>query len=149
MLKDPLNRKKTAYELLKIKPDSRFGDTLRVYNKLRRDADKSTSMVMLLSKAKKLLSTKDRIAIDIFFYTMDNLDYQLDTSKMEAPRDIGEDLQELMKVPRLTPNELFDDLAKREFKSDYTPMKFDDPGVAENEDYYKIKELKLDIAFDK
>jgi hypothetical protein len=149
MLKDPLNRKKTAYEMLNIKPNARFGDTLRVYNKLRREGDKSASMIMLLSKAKKLLSTKDRIAIDIFFYTMDNLDYQLDTSKMEAPKDIGEELKELIKAPKLTANELFDDLSKRDFKSDYTPMKFEDPGVVENEDYYRIKELRLDIAFDR
>jgi hypothetical protein len=149
MLKDPLNRKKTAYEMLKIKPDARFGDTLRVYNKLRREPDKSASMIMLLSKAKKLLATKDRIVIDIFFYTMENLDYQMDTSKMEAPKEIGEELKELMKVPRLAPNEMFDDLAKREFKSDYTHMKFEDPGVVENEDFYNIKKLRLDMDFDK
>ncbi len=142
MFKDPLHQEETPYDILSLTPTASQNEVHQALPKFMRDVNKMRRLG--LGKAqeakRKLQNPKDRIAIDIFYYSIGKMDGNGFTGQ-----ETDLDLSNFLVVPYLKPEEVYSDLDKENFSDDFREIKLAKVKLAELNEYDDLKHKKLEI----
>ena len=142
MIKDPLHQEETPYDLLGLDPNASYNE---IHQALPRFIRKNISKIGRAQEAaKRLRNPRDRIAIDILYYCIGKMDEE-DIGEV----DLNSALHKFLTVPYLKDEELYSDLKKEDFLSDFREIKFSKFKISELKKYDDIENLKLEIPFDR
>ena len=144
MIKDPLHQEETPYELLGLDPNVPHSDVLHALPRFMRDPKNRAKIPKAQEAIRKLMNSKDRIAIDILYYCMGKVEVESDKLT-----DLKTELQGFMLVPALKEDDLFSDLKKEDFSEDFREIKFRKVGIGKLNKYDPINDYKLEMPFDK
>lgn len=145
MFKDPLYREETPYDILDLHPDASHNEVHQALPKFMRNPKNIPRLGKAQHANAKLRNSKERVAIDILYYSMGKMD------GMESGEvDINNKLNEFLVIPCLKDNEFYSDLKKWDFSDDCREINFSEVKVNELIGYDDIKRYKLEaIPFDK
>jgi hypothetical protein len=114
MIKDPLHNEDTPYEMLGLDPNACNEEVHKSLPRFMRDKKNIPNLGKAQEAIKRLKNPKDRMAIDILYYCIGEVDKE-DTEEL----DIDLRLRELCVVPYLNNDELYSDLIKGELSDNF------------------------------
>jgi len=145
MIKDPLNNKATPYEILDLTPYADYNKVHQALKKFMHDKTRMAKYGMGFAQEahRKLLNPKDRINIDFFFYSMDEMPEELTNDK---PLDVN--IQEFLIIPSIKEEDIYTDLDKTEFTDECEDIQFNKIKLSDLS-RYDDRTYKLEMMFDK
>jgi hypothetical protein len=145
MIKDPLNNKTTPYEILDLTPYADHDQVHQSLSKFMHDRVRLTKFGMGLAQEarRKLTDPKERIGIDIFYYSMDEIPDELTNAN---PIEIN--INEFLNVPLIKEEEIYTDLDKTDFTDELEDIQFNKIKLSDLSKYDK-DDYMLEMIFDK
>lgn len=121
MIKDPLWKEETPYDVLGLTPYANHNDVHRALPTFMRDRKKVARYGVGLAQdsVKRLKNPKDRMRIDIFYYSVGEINKTLDE---KAPEQI--DANEFILVPCVREEDIYTDIDKTDFSDEYVEFNF-------------------------
>lgn len=145
MFKDPLYPEETPYDILGLHPDASHNEVHQALPKFMRDKKNIPRLGRARAANTKLRNPKERIAIDILYYSMGKMD-----RKEPGEVVINNKLNEFLVIPCLKDDEFYSDLKRGDYSNDFRKINFNEVKVDEMIEYDNIKRFKLEkILFDK
>jgi hypothetical protein len=145
MIKDPLNNKATPYEILDLTPYADHNKVHQSLSKFMRDKVRMAKYGMGVAQEarRKLTDPKERISIDIFYYSMDEMPEELTN---DNTFDIN--IHEFLVVPFIKEEDIYTDLDKPDFTDELEDIQFSKIKMSELSKY-DDRIYKFEVMFDK
>ena len=145
MIKDPLHQEETPYDILGLTPYANHNDVHLALPKFMRDRKKIAKYGIGLAQeaVKRLKNPKDRIYIDIFYYSIGEMPVTIED---EESADF--DVKEFFSVPCIKEEEIFTDISKADFSDEFDELQFNKIKLSELS-RYDNPIYEFDIPFDK
>lgn len=145
MFKDPLYPEETPYDVLGLHPDASHNEVHQALPKFMRNPKNIPRLGKAQHANAKLRNSKERVAIDILYYSMGKMD------GMESQEfDVNNKLNEFLVIPYVKDNEFCSDLQMGDYSGDCQEITFSKVRVDELIEYDDMKRYKLEvIPFDK
>lgn len=121
MIKDPLYKEETPYDILGLTPYANHNDVHQALPKFMRDRKKVAKYGIGLAQdaVKRLKNPNDRVYIDILYYSKGEMPSTLDDKEIE---DFSVD--EFISVPCIKEDEIFTDISSADFSDEFNEISF-------------------------
>ena len=145
MIKDPLHKEETPYDILGLTPYANHNEVHQALPRFMRDRKKVARYGIGLAQeaVKRLKNPKDRIYIDIFYYSMGEMPKTLDDKELT---DFN--VNEFLSVPCMKEKDIFIDLDKADFSDEFVEFHFNKIKLSEL-NRYADQTYKFEISLDK
>ena len=144
MFKDPLHDEETPYDILNLDPDATHNEVHQALPRFMRDRKNIARLSKAQEAVKKLKNSKDRVGVDIFYYSLGKID-----SVDSEDWDILAKLDEFLVVPSVKDEQLYSDLQRGDFSADFREITFNKVKISEINKSGNIEEYKLEVSFDR
>jgi len=145
LIKDPLNRKKDAYDILELDPNVPRDRIIQALPKFMRKPENRPIIKEGRIAQGSLLSSQKRIKIDIDYYPI----RKIDPNQVEL-KNISKEISRLAGVPII--RDYNDFLLDRDLKAtsnDFNEFHFKKIEMLEINEYDNLNNLELEVIFDK
>lgn len=145
MIKDPLHKEETPYDILGLTPYANHNEVHQALPRFMRDRKNVARYGIGLAQeaVKRLKNPNYRIYIDIFYYSMGEMPETLDDKELT---DFN--LNEFLSVPCINEEDIFTDLDKTDFSDEFTELHFNKLKLSELT-RYDDQTYNFDMSFDK
>lgn len=145
MIKDPLNNKTTPYEVLDLTPYADHDKVHQSLSRFMRDRIRMAKYGMGAAQEarRKLTDPKERINIDIFYYSIDEM-----TEELKTDNPLDSNIQETLIIPIIKEEGIYTDLDKTDFTDELDDIQFNKIKLSEL-NKYDDRIYKIEVMFDK
>lgn len=145
MIKDPLHKEETPYDILGLTPYANHNDVHQSLPRFMRDRKKVVKYGIALAQeaSRRLKNPKDRIYIDIFYYSVGEMPVTLD-DKGSTEFNVNE----FLSIPYIKEEDIFTDLDKIDFSDEFAEFHFNKIKLSELK-RYDNQVYKYDMPLDK
>jgi len=145
LIKDPLNRKKDAYDILELDPNAPRDRIIQALPRFMRKPENRPIIKEGRIAQGSLLSSQKRIKIDIDYYPI----REIDPNQVKL-KNISKEISRLADVPII--KDYNDFLLDRDLKAtsnDFKEFHFKKIEMLEINEYHNLNNLELEVIFDK
>jgi hypothetical protein len=145
MIKDPLHNKETPYDILDVTPYADHNEVHQALPRFMRNRKNVARYGIGLAQeaVKRLKNPKDRIYIDIFYYSIGEMPETLDDKELT---DFN--INEFLSVPCVKEEDIFTDLDKTDFSDEFADIQFNKVKLSDL-NRYDDQTYKFDMSLDK
>jgi len=143
MLKDPLHQQDTPYDLVDLHPNATPAEVHQALPNFMRRRENIPRLPMAMQAVQQLKDVRARMAADLMYYSLDGL--KLDETA-EPPSLV---LDDFLRVPHLSLEELYCDLSLENFEGDLEEIAFHDFSLKPVSYFGGPRDYRLDVQLDR
>ncbi|HAY21715.1 MAG TPA: hypothetical protein DCY27_06030 [Desulfobacterales bacterium] len=143
MLKDPLHQQETPYDLLGLHPNARPEEVHQALPNFMRRRENIPRLPLAMQAVQQLKDVRARMAADLMYYNLDGL------RVAEAAEPSPLVLDDFLRVPHLSLEELYCDLSLENFEGDMEEIVFHDFSLKPEPSFGGPRGYRLNVQMDR